>query len=421
MPHIYKRLDKKQAVTILRQYQLREITAQEARMKLGLGKTQFFALYKRYASDENTFELSIASDHARHRIGDEAEERILSALKDEKKLIENKAIPIKHYNYSAVRDFLREKHKLSVSVSTIISRAKEHGFYLPRPERKAHTRIVETSFAGELVQHDSSHHLWSPYMTEKLYLITSLDDYSRLLLYAELCTEETAWRHIEALQGVCTEFGCPLKYYADQHSIFRYVKDRDTERNWHHYMKFTDDVLTQWRIALSTCKVDVAYALSPQAKGKIERPYRWMQDRIVRTAAKEKLNTLSELREVVRNLKDAYNNRWVHSTTHEIPRLRFENAVENGLCLFRPLPSVVPHIDIADIFCLRAQRKTDGYKRVSFDSLTFELKNAEPCRDTELHLTPDATSGTARIRFFQDRRFVEEKRVKLSMLKTVRF
>jgi len=41
-------------------------------------------------------------------------------------------------------------------------------------------------------------------------------------------------------------------------------------------------------------------ALSPQAKGKVERPYRWLQDRIVRTCAIEKLITIDEVRAVLK-------------------------------------------------------------------------------------------------------------------------
>ena len=104
-------------------------------------------------------------------------------------------------------------------------------------------------------------------MPEKLYLITSLDDYSRLLLFADLFERETTWHHIEALSHVCVMYGVPVKYYADQHSIFRYVKDRDAKRPHAEYVTFTDDVDPQWKAALKRCGSDVIYALSPQAKG----------------------------------------------------------------------------------------------------------------------------------------------------------
>jgi len=52
-------------------------------------------------------------------------------------------------------------------------------------------------------------------------------------------------------------------------------------------------------MVLSDLNVDVTYALSPQAKGKIERPYQWMQDRVVRTCARDKIKTIDEAQKVL--------------------------------------------------------------------------------------------------------------------------
>jgi len=81
--------------------------------------------------------------------------------------------------------------------------------------------------------------------------------------------------------------------------------------------------------------VDVTYALSPQAKGKVERPYRWLQDRIVRTCVYEKISELDDCRGVLRDEISRYNNHQVHSTTGEIPSIRFERALKSGNSLFR--------------------------------------------------------------------------------------
>ena len=74
------------------------------------------------------------------------------------------------------------KYRQKVSLPTIIDRAKNNNFYFPRPKRKSHDREVLTNYVGELIQHDSSWHKWSPYVEEKWHLITSLDYYSRKLL-----------------------------------------------------------------------------------------------------------------------------------------------------------------------------------------------------------------------------------------------
>jgi hypothetical protein len=420
MNHIYKRLSKEQIFAILDKY-LEGVSSKETRLKLGIKKTQFFSLLSKYRKDGKDTDVKPKREYTGRKIDSKSEEKIIEELKKEQELILNRDITIKHYNYSAVRDALKDKHNISVSVPTIISRAKQNDFYLKKKERKIHDRVVLTDFIGELIQHDSSHHLWSPYMENKLYLITSLDDYSRRLLFADFYEHESSWTHIEALQSVFTLFGCPLKYYPDQHSIFRYVKDRDKERIWSNYSKFTDDISPQWKTVLETCSVGITYALSPQAKGKIERPYRWLQDRIVRIAAKEKLTTISELREVLQDLVDKYNNTWVHSTTKEIPVERFENALNGNCFLFKPLSTVLPNTDLKDIFCFKFKRKVDSYKRISFDSQTFELPKAKPLVEVDIHISPDFDTGTAILRFWQDGVFLDERRVKISDLKMVRF
>ncbi len=144
-------------------------------------------------------------------------------------MIENHDIPLRHYNYRYIRDLLRETHHQKAALSTIIERAKKHGFYLKRKRKKApHDREVLTNYIGELIQHDFSHHLWSPPAREKWYLITSLDDFSRFLLYAALVTKETSWTHIGALQTVVLTYGAPFLSSVDSHSIFRFVQGRDS-------------------------------------------------------------------------------------------------------------------------------------------------------------------------------------------------
>ena len=111
--------------------------------------------------------------------------------------------------------------------------------------------------------------------------------------------------------------------------------------------------------------VEIVYALSPQAKGKIEKPYRWLQDRIVRTCATEKLTAIDDVRAVLKNERNRYNNHQVHSTTGEVPSIRFERARKEGNSLFRPFALPKPYTSIKDVFCLREKRTVNGYRKIS--------------------------------------------------------
>ena len=100
-------------------------------------------------------------------------------------MIDDQDLPISGYNYAALKD--RPKNEgVKVSTTTIIKRAISLGCYQAKKKKKAqHDREVITSTVGDLIQHDASIHKWSPYATDKWTLITSLDDYSRMILYAD--------------------------------------------------------------------------------------------------------------------------------------------------------------------------------------------------------------------------------------------
>lgn len=418
---IHKRLSESQAITILENYLAGEIKASVARKNLGIKKSRFFKLVSLYKNSPDKFSIKYERIGSNRKISDAAEKKILSELKAEQKLIKDKNNPIRFYNYSAIRDILNDEHGINVSLPTIINRAKDNNFCIAKPKKKIHDREVLTNLAGELLQHDSSHHQWSPYMNEKLYLITTIDDYSRLIVYAEFVRKENLWAHILGLKSVFLSYGCPLKYYADQHSIFRFVKDRDKNRPWNDYSIFTDDISPQWKRVLEECKVELTYALSPQAKGKIERPYRWLQDRIVRTAIRKNIKTITGLRTVLRELVDTYNNKWVHSTTKEIPIIRFEKAIKNNKSLFKTFKIDNPNKTIDDIFCIRAKRVIDSYRKVSLNGIELRVPNGKPKYNVDLKMIPNEKSSNVKIRFWQDNNFLGEQTEKLANLPIVRF
>ena len=287
---------------------------------------------------------------------------------------------------------------IEVSLPTIIDRAKELGCHKPRKKKKAHDREVVTAAVGALIQHDASHHLWSPYAPEKWALLTSLDDFSRLLLYADFWGAESSWAHIQAAEDVTRRFGIPLRYYVDSLSVFRYVKTRDSV--WMRHVALTDDVDPQWKKVMRVLGVEVVYALSPQAKGKVERPYRWLQDRIVRTCAREKLSTLEEVREVLREEVDRYNNHQVHSTTGEIPAVRFRKALSEGNSLFRPFAIPKPYSLSRDVFCLRERRMVNSYRKIEIHKHDIPVPGVTLHDEVDVHLIPDVKRGAMELRIW---------------------
>jgi hypothetical protein len=332
MDQIHKRFTAEQVKVLLRGYCQGILDRPAIEETLGISKSTFFVLVREYRHNPDEFSLTYQRATPT-RLPASAEREIEAELMLEKGLIEDPSLPISGYNYSAVRDRLA-KHDIKVALSTIIGRARSLGCYQSHPRKKAHDREVLTTAIGALIQHDASHHRWSPYAGERWALITSLDDFSRKILYAELVEQETTWAHIRAAQSVMLTYGIPLRYYVDSLRVFRFVQGRDSV--WRKHVLQTDEADPQWRQVMSSLGVDVVYAMSAQAKGKIERPYRWLQDRIVRTCAIDKLTTIDQVRGVLKEEISRYNNHQVHSTTGEIPSIRFDKARKEGNSLFRP-------------------------------------------------------------------------------------
>lgn len=420
---LHKRMTTDQVVAIIKKFLIREVSGTQASKYLEVGRTRFYQLVHEYNRDKKSFVVDYDRHEANHRIDKNTEDLILKELKIEKeKIIDNPLVPTKRYNYSYLVEQLSRKHDVTVSLSTVIDRAKTGGYWKPKLPKKIHDREVLTNYVGELIQHDSSLHLFAPDGKEKWYLTTSLDDHSRKLLFADFFLHETTWTNIYGLQSVFLQYGFPLSYYADQHPIYRYVKDRDKQRPGNiQYTKFTDDVITQWKRVLLDCQVKPIYALSPEAKGKIERPYGWLQDHIVRTCVRDNVTKISEGREILKAEVRQYNSVRVHSTTMDIPDRRFAQAIQNEQSLFRPWKLPEPWTSVKDVFCLVDKRTVDSYRKISLHSVTLTVPKVPPKYEVELRMYPNFKDSLVEIRFWFKNHFVGEQKVKMSDLPTVRF
>lgn len=418
MEQLHKRFTDDQVKDMIRRYINQEIERKYIQSVLGISKSHFFRLVGEYRDNPENFSIQYAREAPTRGIDPEIEDNILRELAVDKKSIRNKDIPLWSYNYSYVKDRLLKEHKQKVSLPTIIDRAKKHGFYLKERVQKIHDRQILTRYAGELVQHDSSHHLWAPDAGIKWYLITSIDDYSRYILYAALCEKETVWTHILALQTLALSYGLPMSFYVDCHSIFRFVRGRDELHYRHHLL--TDEADTQWKQVLNDCNIKPIYALSPQAKGKVERPYRWLQDHLVRTCVRQNVTKIEQAYPILNQEIHEYNHKRIHSTVQEIPYLRFQRAMKEKLSLFREFGVRPPYQSPKDIFCFRVNRMVDAYRRISINNLVLKFNGACPGQDVNLRIHP-LNRELSELRFWVKNKLLDIQTIKNEELKGVHF
>jgi len=419
MAQIHKNFTDSQVKDLFNRYIRKEIPRKYILELLGIKKSRLAVLLKRYKTNPQEFSIQYKRKMNTRIISSSVEKNILTELKFEQKLIRDKDVPLKSYNYSFVKEQLSLKFKQQVSLPTIIDRAKKHDFYLKKPKRKAHDREVLTNYAGELIQNDSSLHKWSPYASEKWYLITAIDDFSRYLLYAMLLRKETTWAHIMALQALFLKHGLPFSMYADSHRIFRFVQSRDSL--WHKHYLLTDEADTQWKQVLNDCNVKYIPALSPQAKGKIERPYRWLQDHLVRICARENINDIRGARNILAQEVYQYNHRRIHSTTLEIPYSRFQRALKEKKSMFRNFVIKPPFQSIRDIFCIRISRTIDPYRRISINNVALKANQVPIGAKVELRIYANERTGLSEIRIWHNNKLMGIQRAKTKDLNLVHF
>lgn len=419
MAQLHKNFTDSQVKELMERYLKKEVKRKHVQQILGLKRRRFFILLEKYRANPRGFSIQYTRKQKTRIINPAIEKNILKELKIEQNLIKDKDVPLKSYNYSFIRDQLAAKAKQMVSLPTIIDRAKKHGFYLKKPKRKAHDREVLTNYTGELIQHDSSHHLFAPEARKKWYLITSIDDFSRYMFYAKLIKRETSWAHIMALQAIFLKYGLPLSFYADSHSIFRFVQGRDSL--WRKHYKLTDEAAPQWRQVLDDCNVKYIPALSPQAKGKVERPYQWLQDHLVRLCVRENIGTIGSAQRILNQEVHQYNYRKVHSTTKEVPYFRFQRALKEKKSLFMPFIIKPPYQSIKDIFCLRIDRIVNSYRKISLNNIELRLDKAPIGAKVNLRIYPNERTGISEIRCWYNNALIGIQRAKNKDLNIVHF
>lgn len=147
-------------------------------------------------------------------------------------------------------------------------------------------------------------------------------------------------------------------------------------------------------------------------KGKIERPYFWLQDRIVRTCAREGISKISDARQVLASELKRYNSYQVHSVTGEIPDERFFRAFDEKRSLFREFVIPSPFTSTKDIFALRDDRVVNVYRKISINNLELNVSGVPIRERVYLRIVPGKNAGLAEVRFWYKDKLVGVQKVK---------
>jgi transposase len=160
---------------------------------------------------------------------------------------------------------------LSVSRETLRQWMQHAGLWQAKSAqvRRSHPPRQRRCRLGELVQIDGSPHDWFEGRGPRCTLIAFIDDATSCVLYARFVPAETSQAYLTALQTYVETYGCPAALYSDRHGIFTKHDPEDAEP-------------TQFQRATAALGIQTLQALTPQAKGRVERLFQTLQDRLVK-------------------------------------------------------------------------------------------------------------------------------------------
>lgn len=233
-----------------------------------------------------------------------------------------------------------EKYKSLPKKSTVHAIAKKHGLVKNprRTKRRSYKPRARMLSKGMLVQFDGSEHCW--FGGHKSDLIAAIDDATGEILAAEFFYGEKSLHSMKVIRSVIDNYGFPEAFYMDQASIYGKI-DRDSE--------------SQISRAFEQVGINLILASSPQAKGRVERLFRTLQDRLTAEIDLYDIETIDEANDFLKDFISRFNQSFSVKAQ--------EKAV------FRK--NVFGNLDL--IFCKKEKRKIGVGNVFSYENVTWVI------------------------------------------------
>jgi hypothetical protein len=253
-------------------------------------------------------------------------------------------------------EMLAERDGLSVSRETLRRWMVDAGIWLSRKQRRTfHQPRLRREAYGELVQIDGSDHRWFEDRGDPCTLLVFIDDATGKLMQLRFVRSESAFSYFEALALYLRDHGAPIAFYSDKHSVFRVAK-KDAKGG---------QAMTQFGRALCELNIEILCANSSQAKGRVERMNRTLQDRLVKALRLARVDDMAAGNTFLACFMGRYNARFAVP-----PRLPTD--------LHRPL-NLAPD-RLAEILCKREQRYVGAQLTISYERKRIMLDESELTR-----------------------------------------
>jgi hypothetical protein len=325
---------------VLLRVQSGHLRVSDACVLIGLQRRQVFRLLRGLKRDGAT---SLLSKHrgkpSNHRFPAEVRTLALSIVRER----------YADFGPTLAAEKLAEHHGCSVSRETLRGWMIADGLWQDRRHRlpSPHQPRRRRDCLGELVQIDGSEHAWFEDRGPPCTLLAFVDDATSRLMELRFVKSESAFDYFRTTRAYLEQHGKPVAFYSDKHGIFR-VNSKDAAGG---------DGVTQFGRALLTLNIDIICANSPQAKGRIERAFGTLQDRMVKELRLAGVSSMAAANAWLPGFISAYN-------------ARFGRDPANVKDLHRPLS---PADDLDEILAWREERTVTRSLTLHYDRMMLIL------------------------------------------------
>jgi transposase len=271
----------------------------------------------------------------------------------------------KESSFAYFRELLEEREDIRISYSALCGILKGAGIESNRKHRptgKHFSRRERRALFGSLLQTDASSFDW--FGTGQYYALHGfIDDATGKICGLYFCENECLQGYYEAFRQVLTAYGIPDELYADRSGVF-FVNTKKSE-NWTLEERLAGKVLdkTQFGLVAETLGVTLIPAGTPQAKGRIERLWGTLQQRLPIWLALRGIDGPEAANAAMGSFMAEYNRKFAVP-----PR-------DASTTDFSPLPE---KYDLNTLLAVKHERKTDACGCFSFQNYNFQIESKIP-------------------------------------------
>jgi len=323
-----------------------KMTSRDAAEVLNLSKRQIKRLKAGVKKEGEVFVIhKNRGRKPKHTIPAKIREEIVSLARNKYKGV----------NYTHLSELLEEREGITISQSSVSRILKAKGIKSPRKHKppKPHRIRERKPQEGLLLQMDASPYEWIPGIKGSLH--GAIDDARGNITGLYFCENECLNGYFEVKRQTILEYGLAVSVYVDRHTIFK--APSNAKLTIYDELEGKALAYTQFSRAMQELSIGMVYAYSPQAKGRIERLWGTLQDRL---ALELRLAGISSLKEANAFLPGFI--RQFNASFAVVPR--------DSQSAYRPLEK---HMEIDYILCRKETRKASQGSTFSFGGQIYQL------------------------------------------------